>query len=247
MERVNNFIEAHEITNEWQILAITRLIRVCECSRNDLAKFANVTHVNATHTCIKRKSPATSSQNPSAVGQSVTFTAGVSAVAPGAAIPTGTVTFLDGAGSIGTGTLGPLSGGLATLTTSALTAGTHNITAQYGGDSSFNSTALILPRLGGRLLFTANVTFVQTFTGARYLVSATVTLGAGTCSGTTSVSCTLPAMAINELRLVRIVVTPSFGRNVVGTAKVTSDVVDPITSNNTATSTARIRFKPQRF
>src|SRR5256886_5138211 len=34
------------------------LIWVCGCSSNDVAKFANVAHVKATHTGIKRKSPA---------------------------------------------------------------------------------------------------------------------------------------------------------------------------------------------
>src|SRR6266700_5391838 len=34
------------------------LIRVCECSSDDVSKFANVTHVQATHIGIKRKSPA---------------------------------------------------------------------------------------------------------------------------------------------------------------------------------------------
>ncbi|HET6843291.1 MAG TPA: Ig-like domain repeat protein [Candidatus Angelobacter sp.] len=77
----------------------------------------------------------TSSQNPSVFGQSVTFTATVSPVAPGAGTPTGTVTFLDGGSSIGTGTL---SGGVATFTTSALAAGNHTITTSYGGDASFN-------------------------------------------------------------------------------------------------------------
>ena len=44
----------------------------------------------------------TSSQNPSVFGQSVTFTATVSATG---GTPTGTVTFLDGGTSIGTATL----------------------------------------------------------------------------------------------------------------------------------------------
>ncbi|HET6930495.1 MAG TPA: Ig-like domain repeat protein [Candidatus Acidoferrum sp.] len=79
----------------------------------------------------------TSSQNPSALGQSVTFTATVSAVAPGVGTPTGSVTFKDGGSSIGTGTL---SGGVATLSTSSLTAGSHTITATYGGDSNFNGS-----------------------------------------------------------------------------------------------------------
>src|SRR6266550_7995825 len=58
IQRLDDFVEAHEITDEWQILAIACLIRVCECSSNDVAKFANVAHVKATHIGIKRKSPA---------------------------------------------------------------------------------------------------------------------------------------------------------------------------------------------
>jgi hypothetical protein len=77
----------------------------------------------------------TSSQNPSGLGQPVTFTATVSAVAPGAGTPTGTVTFLDGGSAVGTGTL---SGGIATLTTSALAVGSHTITTTYAGDGNFN-------------------------------------------------------------------------------------------------------------
>src|SRR6266576_5992246 len=58
IQRLDDFVEAHEIADEWQILAIACLIRVCECSSNDVAKFANVAHVKATHIRIKRKSPA---------------------------------------------------------------------------------------------------------------------------------------------------------------------------------------------
>jgi hypothetical protein len=76
-----------------------------------------------------------SSLNPSASGQSVTFTATVTAGARGVtAVPSGTVTFYDGATSLGSATL---SGGQATLTTSALIVGSHSITAAYSGDSSF--------------------------------------------------------------------------------------------------------------
>ncbi|MGD0735468.1 MAG: Ig-like domain repeat protein [Terracidiphilus sp.] len=80
---------------------------------------------------------ATSSKNPSILGQPVSFTASISAVAPGAGTPTGTVTFLDGGGSIGTGTL---SGGIATFTTSTLGAGNHTITTSYTGDGNFNGS-----------------------------------------------------------------------------------------------------------
>src|SRR5438093_13407943 len=58
IQRLDDFVEANEIADEWQILAIACLIRVNECSGHDVAQFANVAHVNATHIWIKRKSPA---------------------------------------------------------------------------------------------------------------------------------------------------------------------------------------------
>jgi len=74
-----------------------------------------------------------SSQNPSQAGQSVTFTASVSAVV--GLPPDGElVTFKDGAKVLGTG---PLSGGIATITTSTLGVKTHNISATYAGDVNY--------------------------------------------------------------------------------------------------------------
>lgn len=78
-----------------------------------------------------------SSLNPSNVGQPVTFTATVTADAPGSGMPTGLVTFYDDGVSIGTGTL---SGGVATFTDSSLTAGSHTITVSYDGDTDFLSS-----------------------------------------------------------------------------------------------------------
>jgi hypothetical protein len=77
-----------------------------------------------------------SSLNPSLAGQPVTFTATAIAVSPAKGTPTGVVTILDGGSAIGTA---PLSGGVATFTTSALAAGSHMITASYGGDANFSS------------------------------------------------------------------------------------------------------------
>jgi hypothetical protein len=77
------------------------------------------------------------------LNQTVTFTA---AVAPGTAgVPSGTVTFVDGTTPLGSSALG--GNGVATFSTSTLTAGTHSITAGYGGDNNFNgstSTAVSL-------------------------------------------------------------------------------------------------------
>src|SRR2546425_2990603 len=77
----------------------------------------------------------TSSANPSVFGQSVTFTATVAAVSPGAGTPTGAVNFLDGATVIGTGTLNAAR--TATFSTGALSVATHSFTATYLGDGNF--------------------------------------------------------------------------------------------------------------
>src|SRR5258707_6958599 len=58
IKHVDDLIEAHEITDEGQILAMAGLIRVHEGSSDDGAEFTNVTHVNATHTRIERERPA---------------------------------------------------------------------------------------------------------------------------------------------------------------------------------------------
>jgi Bacterial Ig-like domain (group 3) len=72
------------------------------------------------------------STNPSPVGQSITFTATVSATVGGT--PTGTVDFKDGATTIAASQ--PLdASGTATFLTAALTAGPHSITAIYNSDA----------------------------------------------------------------------------------------------------------------
>jgi uncharacterized repeat protein (TIGR01451 family) len=91
--------------------------------------------INATSTTL------TSSQNPSQVGQAVTFTATASS---SGGTPTGTITFKDGAVVLGTATVA--AGGIATFTTSTLALGSHSITASYAGTTNFaasNSATLV--------------------------------------------------------------------------------------------------------
>jgi autotransporter-associated beta strand protein len=80
----------------------------------------------------------TASTNPSVFGQSLTLTATVSANSPGAATPTGTVTFEDGTTTLGTGTLNV--SGQATFNTSALLIGSNSLTAVYAGDTDFTTS-----------------------------------------------------------------------------------------------------------
>jgi uncharacterized repeat protein (TIGR01451 family) len=80
-----------------------------------------------------------SSANPSAVGQSVTFTATVTG---SGTTPTGTVTFMDGSTTLATVALN--SSGSAAYTTSALLAGSQSITASYSGDNNYGASAASL-------------------------------------------------------------------------------------------------------
>src|SRR5436190_16138698 len=85
--------------------------------------------------------------NPSFVTQGVSFTAQVSSNTVITGPPTGTVQFKDGASNIGaavaltTGGGCPVNKSCATsITISTLTAGSHAITAEYGGDANFAAT-----------------------------------------------------------------------------------------------------------
>src|SRR5262249_20876880 len=86
-------------------------------------------------TYVVTNTTVASSSSTSVFGQAVTFTATVSVVGPGAGTATGTVTFMDGSNTLGTGTLD--SSGHATFTASYLSVGTHTITVTYGGSANF--------------------------------------------------------------------------------------------------------------
>src|SRR5262249_9725360 len=76
-----------------------------------------------------------SSPNPSKLGQSVTFSSTVAATLAGQPPVTGTITFMSDLSILGTM---PLVNGAASLSTSSLTLGSHNITALYNGDRNYN-------------------------------------------------------------------------------------------------------------
>jgi hypothetical protein len=86
---------------------------------------------------VNKATPAvptpTSSVNPVLLQNAVTFTATVSS---SVSTPTGTVSFYDNTAGAALG-VGTLTAGVATFTTSALSAGTHSITAIYSGDANF--------------------------------------------------------------------------------------------------------------
>jgi len=110
----------------------------------------------------------------------VTFTARLSF---STGTPTGSVSFYDGSTLLGTGTLAQ---GVATYTAASLTAGTHLITAAYGGDGSFLAvTSAVLTESVGKtassVTLTSSASWVVVTTAVTF--KATVTTSAGTPGG----------------------------------------------------------------
>ncbi|PWU21096.1 MAG: hypothetical protein C5B50_02475, partial [Verrucomicrobia bacterium] len=154
-----------------------------------------VTNANTTTTLV-------SSTNPAAFGQNVTFTATVAAVSPAVGTPSGTVTFKDGATTLGTGNL---SSGQATFGTSSLSVAGHSITAVYGGDTSFNtSTSATLTQTINKAntLTAVGSSANPSVSGQSVTFTATVSAtggGSGTPTGTVTFKDGTTALATNSL------------------------------------------------
>jgi len=154
-------------------------------------------------TILSSFSPTTttllSSVNPSAVGESVTFSAAVKVSAPNTMRPTGTVTFFDGATEVGSATV--VNGGgsknlnSAAIATSTLAAGSHNIQAVYSGDNVFagSTSAIVVQVVQGSTAATTTTALSASMTsataGQAITFTAHVTSSAsGTPTGTVTIS-----------------------------------------------------------
>ncbi|HEY5382344.1 MAG TPA: Ig-like domain repeat protein [Acidobacteriaceae bacterium] len=110
----------------------------------------------------------------------VTLTATVSS---SAGTPTGTVTFLDGTKNLGTANL---ASGIATLTISTPTAGSHSFTASYTGTSSFAtsvSSAVTLTVIAATTTTLAVAPNTGVTDTTPLTLTATITSSAGTPTG----------------------------------------------------------------
>jgi hypothetical protein len=152
-----------------------------------------------------------SSVNPSALNQSVTFTAKLPSSA------TGTVTFTSGSTALGTSTL---TSGIASISTSTLPSGADPITATYNGDVN-NNTA------------TANLT--QTVNKATPTVTVT-TSGPSTFGNPVTVTTTLPPGTTGTVTITSGGTTLGSGpvNSTTGTVTITTTILpvgtDPITA-----------------
>ncbi|MGD0909409.1 MAG: choice-of-anchor D domain-containing protein, partial [Candidatus Acidiferrales bacterium] len=131
-----------------------------------------------------------SSANPSIIGQQLTLTATITSGTAGT--PSGYVSFYDGTTEIGAGLLS--SQAIATYQTTALYLGTHSITAQYSGDSTYGpSTSNIVTQFVVEGAKTSSTTALvsslnPSTTGQSVTFTATVTPPSGTPVPTGSVT-----------------------------------------------------------
>jgi hypothetical protein len=162
-------------------------------SNSITASYTDSNNVTATSSVLKQVvqqntvTVLTSSVNPAIHGMPVTFTAVVTAA--GTTAPTGAVTFYDGTTQIGTGTLTPsgTTSAVTTFQTSSLAAGTHSITASYGGDANdFTSTSAALSETVNIATSTAALAASAnpSIAGKPLTLTATVTTNGGTAAGT---------------------------------------------------------------
>ena len=133
-----------------------------------------------------------SSLNPAPAGAAVTFTAKIAGA--GGVVPTGSVTFTDGANLLGSGTLD--AAGSASVQTSALSVGSHTVTVSYAGDKNyFSSSATLIETIQSastQIVLTGNAnpaTYGQPVT-----FTATITTNGGVATG--NVSFTVDGLAL---------------------------------------------------
>jgi sugar lactone lactonase YvrE len=133
----------------------------------------------------------TSLLNPAGVGVSVTFRATVTSAS---GTPTGTVTFTDGVqGSNAMALLGTVTlvNGVATLSTSSLTLGTHIITATYAATAAFGASSASLTQVVGYQSVTTTAVSPEPSTYGQTVTFTVHVAGAAGSTGTPSGTVTL--------------------------------------------------------
>lgn len=200
----------------------------------------------------------TSSANPSNPGATVTFTATVSAAVSSFGVPTGSVSFFDGAVLLAT--VGLDATGKATFDATSLTIGSHAITVQYLGDDDFaTSTSAVLNQVVNKVATTTTLTAApnpSTF-GDPVTFTATVTpnasgfgavtgsvqfLNGTTVIGTAAVNSSgIATLTVSNLAIGANSITAAYqgdSQYVASTSTAVSQVVNKAASTVTLTSTA---------
>jgi hypothetical protein len=149
-------------------------------------------------TALPTTSVLTVTPTTSTYGSSVMLTATVApATPPGVGTPAGTVTFFNGAVSIGTGTL---ASGVASLTLSNLPGGNDNLTCTYGGStvyapSNCNTVPVVINAATTVLTLTSNLNPAPALTPVT--LTARLTVNGNSAGAGNAISLTLNGQTIN--------------------------------------------------
>ena len=170
-------------------------------STNFAASDSSATPVNVAIAQAGTSTSVTATPASAVYGSTITLTATVNSKTTG--VPTGTVTFMDGATILGTAIL---SNNNATLTTTSLATGAHKITAVYGGDSNFISST---SATGAQVtIFTATTTTQLGFTSGSVPFGSPVTM-VGTINNGTATSATGTVTFTDGLTTLAVVTIPA--------------------------------------
>jgi Bacterial Ig-like domain (group 3) len=189
----------------------------------------------------------TSSLNPATSGQPITFTAAVAGTTTNTPLPTGSVTFMDGTTTLGTGTLN--GSAQATFTTSSLSSGSQAITAVYGSDANYatSTSAVLTEVVNGPAIVGTTTTLIgspnpaavgQTVTltatvaevGGSGVPTGTVTFYDGTTSlGTGTLSSGMATYSTSSLAVGTHSITANYGGDMSNAASTSSAVTVTVT------------------
>ena len=133
MDLVNNLAT---FSRTYKSIGVHKITATYPGDANNAGSAAGLTEYIQTQP-VASKTVVTTSGSPSIEGQPVTFTAAVTSKY--GTIPDGElVTFYDGAETLGSSAL---ASGVASYTTSSLSAGSHYIKATYAGDPAFKTSS----------------------------------------------------------------------------------------------------------
>jgi len=192
--------------------------------------------------------------NPIREGQTATFTATLTVTSPGNGAPTGTVTFEEGAVTLGTAPLGV--GGKATLPLATLIPGSHSIVGVYGGDVSFAgstsppfvqvvnaavATVVVLQSSANPSVFGQAINFTATVTPASpstLTPSGSVTYSeGGTVLGSAKLDSTAQAvLTLSNLTLGSHSITASYGGDTVFNVASSTPLTQAVNQASTTTA-----------
>jgi len=185
-----------------------------------------------------------SSPNPCTSGLLVNFTATVTSAA---GTPGGTVTFLDGATTLGTK---PLTGGSATWSTATLSVAAHSITAVYSSDANFNASTspeliqtvkapstTTVASSGTPSVKGQSVTFTATVAGSSGPRTGTVTFKDGTATiGTGTLDANGKAtVSISSLSVGSHTITAMYGGSATYSSSTSSALTQTVNKGNAST------------